>query len=270
MKYAICNEMFENRPFDDAFAIAKRLGYDGIEIAPFTIRPDATLITDDDISSVRSVATNNGLAIIGLHWLLAKTEGLYLNHPLPSVRARTAAYLTVLARLCARLGGTVLVLGSPQQRNIHPDQTLQTAVEQTAHVIGPCLDTCALYGITLALEPLSCNETNLFSSAFEAVEFIRMVNHPALKLHLDVKAMASEKMPIPEIITGCADDLVHFHANDPNLLGPGMGDVDYAPIADALKAIGYNGYLSVEVLDFTPGADVIAEKSIAYLRRYFG
>ena len=86
---------------------------------------------------------------------------------------------------------------------------------------------------------------------------------------LDVKAMCSEARPIPQIIRESRGEFAYFHANDRNLKGPGFGDVDFKPIAAALKEAGYGGYVSVEVFKFEEGAETIATKSLEYLQRVF-
>src|SRR5262249_5230181 len=135
MKYAICNETFQDWPFDRAFAFARECGYTGIEIAPFTLARYATDVSPAQRSLVRKQAVSAGLEVVGLHWLLAKTEGFYLTSPEASVRHRTADYLAELARLCRDLGGSVLVLGSPQQRNLLPGVTKPQAMQFAADVI---------------------------------------------------------------------------------------------------------------------------------------
>ena len=82
--------------------------------------------------------------------------------------------------------------------------------------------------------------------------------------------MSYEDAPIGDVIRASADDLYYFHANDPCLLGPGMGEVDYAPIRAALEDVGYDGWLSVEVFDYEPGPDRIARESLEYLHATFG
>jgi sugar phosphate isomerase/epimerase len=126
------------------------------------------------------------------------------------------------------------------------------------------------FGVMIAMEPLARAETNLFNTAAETVRFCQEVDHPACKLHLDVKAMSDEDQSIPEIIEASRDWTVHFHANDPNLLGPGMGEVKFEPIIAALRNTGYRGFLSVEVFDYRPGPAQIARQSISYLRQVLG
>jgi sugar phosphate isomerase/epimerase len=122
-KYAICNETFQDWPFEKAFAFARECGYTGIEIAPFTLAQYATEVSSQQRAQVRKQAEAAGLEVVGLHWLLAKTEGFYLTSPDPAVRSRTSGYLTLLAHLCRDLGGSIMVLGSPKQRNLLPGVT---------------------------------------------------------------------------------------------------------------------------------------------------
>src|SRR6185295_13781806 len=100
MKFAICNETFLDWPFEKAFDFASQCGYTGVEIAPFTIDTDARKISAAKRTEVRKQADEAGLEVIGLHWLLAKTNGFYLTTPDAAVRKATAEYVQDLARLC--------------------------------------------------------------------------------------------------------------------------------------------------------------------------
>jgi sugar phosphate isomerase/epimerase len=171
------------------------------------------------------------------------------------------------AKKCGHMGGKVLVLGSPQQRNLLPGVEHAKAMQLAADClrqVAPVLESCE---VTLAVEPLAPAEGDFLNTADLGVELIEMVDSPAVRLHLDVKAMSSEPTPVPEIIRRHAGLLEHFHANDPNLLGPGMGEVEFEPIFAALKEVDYQGWVSVEVFDFKPGAENIARQSIEYMKR---
>ena len=266
MKLGICNETFQDWPFEKAFKCAKELGYTGIEIAPFTIEKNVNDISSDQRTEVRQLASEIGLEVIGLHWLLAFTDGYYLTSPDEETQKRTTDYLCSLSKLCNDLGGGVMVLGSPQQRNLLPNVSLDQAMEIAAKVISDACDQFAADNVVLALEPLGPAEGDFLLTAEEGVKLMRMINHPNVQLHLDVKAMSSEEKSIPEIIKDSADHIAHFHANDPNKRGPGMGDQDFAPIIAALKEINYDKWISVEVFDYDPGIEALATESINCLR----
>ncbi|RFC42097.1 MAG: Sugar phosphate isomerase/epimerase [Verrucomicrobia bacterium] len=267
MKFAFCNEMFGDRPFADAFLAARDLGYTGIEIAPFTLAKDADSVSAGQRQSVKNLAADLGMEIIGLHWLLAKTEGYYLTTPDAAVRHRTGDYLAALTRLCADLGGTLMVLGSPVQRNLLPGVTHEQAMEFAADTIRRTVPVLEEHGITLALEPLGPKEGNFLNTAALGIELAQRIDSPQVRLHLDIKAMSTEAIPIPDVIRQSAAWVAHFHANDPNLLGPGMGEVDCAPIFEALREIEYQGWVSVEVFDYSPGPERILEESMNCMRR---
>jgi sugar phosphate isomerase/epimerase len=265
MKFAICNEMFQDWTWERTCDSARALGYQGLEVAPFTLGERAGEISGAQRAKLRAVASARGLEILGLHWLLVKPPGLYITHPEASVRRQTADYFRELVDLCGDLGGKVMVIGSPKQRNLLPGVSREKAMEFSREVFEPSLELALRRGVTLAFEPLGPTESNFIQTAEEAIQLIEQIGHPAFRLNLDVKAMSSEATPIPEIIRLAAPYVAHVQVNDPNLLGPGMGEVRYEPIIAALREIGYDGWLSVEAFDLTPGAETIARKSIEYL-----
>lgn len=267
MKFAICNETFVDWPFDRAFAFARELGYTGIEIAPFTIDTNAYNISAQQRNIVREQAENAGLEVIGLHWLLAKTTGYYLTTPDAVVRKQTAEYLAELARLCRDLGGRVMVLGSPLQRNLLPGVSHPQGMEFAADVLRQVVPTLEECDVTIAVEPLGPVEGDFLNTADLGAELCGLVASSQVRLHLDVKAMSTEAKPIPQIIREQAQLLQHFHVNDPNRRGPGMGEVDFLPILRTLGEIDYRGWVSVEVFDYEPGPERLARESIEYLMK---
>jgi sugar phosphate isomerase/epimerase len=263
MKFAICNETFFDWPFDKAFHFAAECGYTGVEIAPFTLELDARQISAARRAEVCRQADAEGLEVVGLHWLLAKTTGGYhLTSPDAAVRRRTAEYVQDLARLCRDLGGATIVFGSPQQRNVLPGVTPEQAFGYAVEVVQESLKVLEDTGVTLCIEPLAPSEGNFLNTAADAARLIEQVGHPNCRLILDCKAMSSEAVPIAELVHRHSSILEHFHANDPNKQGPGFGDLDFVPIFEALGQIDYRGWVSVEVFDYSPGVERLASESI--------
>ena len=106
IRLGICNELFEGWDFADVCRTVKAIGFEGLEIAPFTLAPRITDLSPERRRELRTIVEDNGLTTIGLHWLLAKTEGFYLTTPDAAVRRRTADYLIALAEATRDLGGT--------------------------------------------------------------------------------------------------------------------------------------------------------------------
>lgn len=266
-RYAICNETFGDWPLAKACDAAAACGYTGLEVAPFTLAPLVTGLSSLQRGEIRRTIARSGLECVGLHWLLAKTEGFHVAHPDADVRRRTTDYLAELARLCHELGGRVLVFGSPKQRSLLPGMSQATAEDHIHEVFSKLVPVLETTDTVVALEPLSPVETDVLTTAADTCRMIDRIGSPHVRLHLDVKAMASEATPIPDIIHASARHLEHFHANDENLQGPGFGAIDFLPIFRALDDIRYAGWVSVEVFDYAPGPERLARDSIDTMRR---
>ena len=269
MRYAICNETFDGWDHEQVCRFVADLGYQGLEIAPFTLAGRITDVSPPRRRELRRQAEDCGLALLGLHWLLAKTEGLHLTAPDASVRQTTATYLVELARCCRDLGGDLMVFGSPAQRRIPAGATREQAAEWAADTFRRAAPGFADAGVRLCLEPLSPPEADFLNTAAEAVELLDRIDHPNFTLHLDVKAMSTEDAPTPEVIRRNAGQFAHFHANDPNRRGPGFGSTDFVPIFRALHESGYPGWVSVEVFDYSPDPETIARDSLRYMQACF-
>ncbi len=267
MKFAICQELFEGWDWEKQCEYSASVGFTGLEVAPFALADHINKISSDQRKALRTTAERHGLEIMGLHWLLAKTEGLHLTTADDSVRTATTEYLIQLGDLCGDLGGTVMVFGSPFQRNLEEGVSPEQAFENATEVFKNAMPRIADRGVSLLMEPLTTKETNFINTCDQAAELISAVDNPFFALHQDVKAMLGEGTPLPGIIEKHKDITRHFHVNDTNLLGPGMGETDYHPIFKALQETEYDGWVSVEVFDYSPGAEKICEESMSYMKR---
>jgi sugar phosphate isomerase/epimerase len=266
MRYAICNETFEGWDHAHVCRLVADLGYTGLEIAPFTLAPRITEATAEQRRQLRQQAAECGVQILGMHWLLAKTEGLMITSPDLSIRQRTADYLVELARACRDLGGDIMVFGSPAQRRIPSGSTREQTADYAVDTFRRALPGIAACDVKLCLEPLAPTEADFINTCAEAVALLDRLPHPNFQLHLDVKALSSESTPIPELIQRYAARTGHFHANDANRRGPGFGATDFVPIFRALYKAHYQGWVSVEVFDHSPDPETIARESIRYMR----
>ncbi|HSH92908.1 MAG TPA: sugar phosphate isomerase/epimerase family protein [Roseimicrobium sp.] len=270
MKFGICNEIFQNWKLEDAMAYAKKAGYDGIEIAPFTICKNyVSEISADQRREIREPAARIGIAITGIHWVLVQAEGMYVTHPDTAIREKTARYFVELVDFCGDIGGKRIIVGSPKQRNLMEGVSPEQGWKWALDVFRSAVKRAEERGIIICFEPLAPAETNFINTAEDGIRFTNELNSPSFKIIIDVKAMSSESKPIPQIIRESSPNFSYFHANDANLKGPGFGEVDFHPIAAALKEVGYQDWVSVEVFKFEEGPEVIATKSIEYLKKVF-
>ena len=270
MKFAICNELFQDWKLEDIFRLAAEVGYEGVEIAPFTLADTVTEIDAQKRSEIRNLAASFGLDITGIHWLFISPSGLYLNHPDNEPRLRTQAYLCELIRFCGDIGGKVMVVGSPKQRDVLPNQTYEATWDRTKVVFEACLPLAEDYGVTICMEPLDHLQTNFVNTPQEAARMVREIDHPYFRMIVDVRATFAQGEDIVKAIHDVKDEMAYFHLNDASGDGPGFGDVDFVPILKALNDTGYTGYGSVEVFDFTPGGETIARKSYETLMKAIG
>jgi sugar phosphate isomerase/epimerase len=268
MRIALCNEVLADMPLERQCEYAAGLGYDGLEIAPFTLSASPEKISTAEAAKIRATVEASGLVVTGLHWLLVKPDGLSLTDPDATVRTATIAVMIRLTALCAELGGAVLVHGSPKQRQIAPGETHATALARLQDGLTQVASAAAKAGVVYCIEPLSRRETALVNTVAEAAELVRSIDHPNLRTMIDCSAAGlTETDPVPSLIdrwlpTGL---ITHIQVNDPNRRGPGQGEMKFAPILAALKRHDYAGTIAVEPFDYVPDGPGVAAFSAGYL-----
>ncbi|PZW46519.1 sugar phosphate isomerase/epimerase [Humitalea rosea] len=262
MRFSLCNEVVRELDFPAQCALAKRLGYDGLEIAPFTLDAEAAhLLPATRRAELRRIADAEGVALTGLHWLLVAPAGMSITNG----DARTLDVMARLVGLAADLGAGYLVHGSPFQRVVTSPENAARAEAAMAHA-GRC---AAAAGVTYVLEPLAPPDNSWCHTVAEAVAIMDRIGNPALRTMIDVSAAGNaETEDVPALIARWLPTgrIAHIHLNDRNRRGPGQGGDRFAPILAALRAVGYDGICGVEPFDYIPDGPGCAARAIGYLR----
>ena len=268
-RLALCNEVLAPWSFAEQCAYASRLGYRGLEVAPFTLVEDPAAITDAQAAAWRTTAADHGLAICGLHWLLVAPKGLSISSPDAAVRARTDAFIGRLVELCALLGGSYLVHGSPAQRNPTGSQSAEDALARATEAWIKAGEHATRAGVTYCIEPLSRSQTQVVNTVAQAMRIVEAANLPGLRTMLDTSsAGASEDEPVERVIDRWwpSGKLAHVQFNDRNRRGPGQGSDRFGPILAALRRQAYDGWIAMEPFDYDPDGAGCAAHSIGYVR----
>lgn len=268
MRVSLCNEVIGELSFERQCALAAALGYDGLEIAPFTLTDDPTALSAARIAELRRAASDAGIAITGLHYVLRARAGLSITSRDEAIRKRTIEVMRRLCGLCAELGGAILVHGSPDQRKLEPgdeDEGRKRGVACFAAVA----DAAQAAGVTYCIEPLARNQTAFVNTVEEAADIVRTVNSPALRTMIDCSAAAqAEAEPVDALVRHWLPSglIAHVHFNDPNRRGPGDGALKFGPILAALREGGYTGNASIEPFVYLPDGSTCAARGIGYIR----
>jgi D-psicose/D-tagatose/L-ribulose 3-epimerase len=268
VRYLLCNEVVRELEFAAQCELAADLGYDGLELAPFTLGSTPELLSGPERAALRTAASDAGIAIGSLHWLLVTPEGLSITSDSETVRARTLDVMERLVELCADLGGKVLVHGSPVQRSL-PAADRPAAVSRGKEAFARVAGWAEAAGVTYCIEPLSPAETEFVTSVSEAAAIVEEVGSPALRTMIDSRAAAlGEAEELSGLIerwlpTGM---IAHIHLNDSNRRAPGQGGDRFAPAIWALTRAGYRGAIGVEPFVYEPDGPTTAARAIGYLR----
>jgi len=267
VKFALCNEIFKEWEIEKQFEVAAEIGFDGLEIAPFTLNDWVQDITQEQKERICSASADTGVAVGGIHWLLAGPTGLHVTDPDPQVRERTIEYLKDLVRFGLEIGAEYEVVGSPQQRSVKEGVTYEQAWEWFKQAMAACAQVEGAESFKVCIEPLAKSTNNNFLHTHdEVLKLVEEINLPNVGVILDTYSGLQEEDDLPGAIRATGDKLFHYHCNDLNKRAPGWGDVDFRPMLKALLDIGYQGYCSIEVFDFDPDPYEHAEKGLATLK----
>jgi len=269
MRIALCNEVIAPMPFPQQCEYAAKLGYDGLEIAPYTLSEEPHRMGAARIAAARAAAEDAGIAVTGLHWLLIKPAGLSISSKDESVRKRTVDVMLALVDLCAELGGKYLVHGSPQQRRVEAGETRAAAMARAQECFAAVAERAQRAGVVYCVEPLSSEQTPLINTLEEAAHMVEEISSSSIKTMIDCSSAGRmEKEPLNALVDRWLPKgvIAHVQVNDRNRRGPGQGEQRFAPLFASLKRHGYPGDVAVEPFDYVPDGPGAAARAIGYIK----
>ena len=269
MRIALCNEVIAPMPFPRQCEYAAKLGYDGLEVAPYTLSDEPHRMGSAQLAAARAAAKDAGIEVTGLHWLLLKPAGLSISTRDEPTRKKTIDVMLALVDQCAELGGRYLVHGSPHQRRVDPGDTRAAALARAQECFGAVAERAQKAGVVYCVEPLSSDQTPLINTLDEAAALVKAIGSKNVRTMLDCSAAGRmESTPLPALVDKWLPlgMIAHVQVNDRNRRGPGQGEQRFAPLLAALVRHHYSGDIAVEPFDYVPDGPGAAARAIGYIR----
>lgn len=265
MRTAVCNEMFGAIPFEEQCVLTARHGFQGIELAPYTLAEDPSQIRPARTREIRRIIEEAGLTCAGLHWLLRAPAGLHLTTPDAGMRRRSWQVLSRLVEFSRDVGSPVMILGSGRQRNsqgVTTAEALRTLQDGLANLASSAYEA----GVTVLLEPLRSRVTDVVNTLHEAEAVIAAIGGSGISSIFDFHNTTDETEPWDRLIARHRGIIRHVHLNEvdgyhPSLIErPGRARSDFLPAFRALAKEGYVGWVSLEIFhNAEPPQTVLAE-----------
>src|SRR5258706_15640304 len=265
-RHATCNEAFEKLPFAEACKAIRGAGYDGIEIAPFTLGEDPAQVPAARRREVRDIIASEGLTFAGLHWVMVSPKGLHVTTPDAALRERSWQHIRDLIDLSADLGPDgVLVFGSPKQRTTTGGLTREQATRNYVDGLRSVAPHAAERGVTILVEALPIDQSDVVQSLEEAVGIVREIDSPGVRTMFDVHNAVNEVEPHADLVDHWFDYIRHVHVNELDGKHCGAGTYDFKPVFETLARRGYRGWISLEAFDFSYGEERLVTESLRHL-----
>ncbi len=265
-RHSICNEAFEKYPFADACRAIAKIGYTGIEIAPYTLADKPVNVSTAARKEYAGIMQSEGLAFVGLHWLMVSPPGLHVTTADAGLRRASWEHIRHLIDLCADLGPDgVMVFGSPKQRGSTGGLSRAEATRHMAEGLASVAPLAAARGVTVLLEALPLNQCDVVQSLKEAAGIVEEINSPAVQTMFDVHNAIDEQEPHAALIERYFGHIRHVHVNELDGSHCGARDYDFRPVLETLARLRYSGWISLEAFDFSYGAERLAAESLRHL-----
>ncbi|MCK4419334.1 sugar phosphate isomerase/epimerase [Candidatus Aerophobetes bacterium] len=243
---------------DIAIKKARKFGYDGIELALADPR-------EINVAKIKALIEKYDMELIVISTGRVFSEGhLWFTHPEKDVRDKAVQRMKDIIELASQFKANVNV--GRVRGDIPKGESREETEERFSSAMIECSDFAASYDVQLLLEPVNRYETNFINSLKEGMEIVRKLNRENIKLMPDTFHMNIEDASIIGSLKEAKDKIGYVHFADSNRWAPGQGHLNFFQIVATLKNIGYDGYLTVEILP-EPNPDTAARMAIDFLRR---
>jgi len=254
MKLAISNIAWTAAEEAAVRELLPEYGVEGVETAPTKTWEKPTEASEAQLAEYRRFWESAGMRIPAMQALLFGRPELKIFES-EEIREKTLAYLDGMMRVGASLGAKALVFGSPKNR-LKGALDMDAAILVAADFFERAGELAQARGVTLCIEPnppeYGCDFVNTVA---EGVRLAKAVNHAGFRLHMDASAMILNGEDPGEAIREAAEWMAHFHISDPNLETPGGHAGEHRKMAEGLRAIGWSGWISIEMRSRPAGGD---------------
>lgn len=246
MKLAISNIAWTPEENERVIEVIRNHGIKGIEVAPTLLFEKPAEVGSEKAARVRDFWKDKGVSLVAMQALLFGHPELVIFKDEES-RDLTAAYLEKIISLAGHLGVKALVFGSPANRRI--DGLPAHKVREISRTFFHKLATVAMqHNTTFCIEPnASAYGCDFVTNTTEAVELVRDVDHPGFKVHLDAGVMTLNGESYKSALEKALPFLGHFHISEPHLQNITENVTDHARLGGALRQLGYDGWVSIEM-----------------------
>ena len=272
MKLAVSNIGWTKDEDAKVAELLRDLGVKYIEVAPTKQWQDPTVATDEEVSAYKKFWESYGLEIVAFQSMLFPRPDLKIFQDEEN-RQETLAYLEDFIGLAGKLGAQIMVFGSPKNRQ-RGDMSSDEADAIASDFFGALGDRSQKDKVYFCVEPNATDYAcDYVVNAQQGIDLVKKVANPGFQLHLDIACMALAGDDVAASIKNAAPVLKHFHISSPMLeLVEDREDVKHREAAQALREIGYDRFVSIEMRPGGEGDDNLArvEKAVRFAQSVYG
>ena len=247
------------RGIENHLPLISKLGYDAIELH---VSDPSKL----DSNELRRILDKFGLGIS-----MIGTGSAYAEEGISFLNKNKNYRLLAIDRIKKHIDffseyDAKIVIGLIRGNLDNRDKLINSELDLFLDACKECCNYAEKTKTELLIEPINRYETNFINNVREAIDIIEKINSPCLGLLLDTFHMNIEEKSIIRSLEKAGNMLRHLHLSDSNRYSPGLGHLDIPKIIETIIKIGYDQYISFEILPF-PTSDQSAKDSIDYIRK---